>query len=497
MDLAYLFSFWAKYACVDSAVWHTALQLNLFDHILSEAEGYTSLATLAEQAGASLRGTRIIVEPLVSQKVLKVNAQKELAIRHEYVASLRDEEFVEQLKNARSWWGPAQLLTTAVRNGNPVTEEGQVWDILQHYQTLFATTSTLSHPSKTASWVFDSVARNFLRTQALVCSSELNLFTHLANGPVLLPQIATDCETSVNGMKVLLDTLTNLGILHNEADRYHYQANASNLLHPKSIASYKQSLGITNMYWQTLGELEAAVKYGQRSLDLHKPELSGQFYLALARYNTSVFSAYFQIIRDVPITLNQDGALANAKVLDVGAGSGVWGAAFAHRDPTIHVTFMDQPQVLAQTRHNVERLKLENETAIWGDDLLLADYGEERFDVIILGQICHTQHPDELPGLFQKLACALRPHGCLVIADQVLNERRDSPIDYLYFGVKEFLSTQGDILSLPEYTALLEGAGFNTTQCYRLQGIDVIIGRMDSRGLPQTLGLLKEQPAKV
>lgn len=497
MDLAYLFSFWAKYACVDSAVWHTALQLNLFDHIPTEGEGYTTLTTLAEKAGASLRGTRILVEPLVSQKVLEMNAQKEVAIRHEYATPLRHQEFIEQLKSARGWWGPAQQLETAVCSGNAVTYEGQMWDVLQHYQTIFTTTPTLAHPAKTAVWIFDCVARNFLRTQALVCASALDLFTQLADGSVLFPQVATTCETSVNGMKVLLDTLTSMGILQNEADRYHLQANASNLLHPKSIASYKQSLGITNMYWQTLGELEAAVRYGQRSLDLHKPELSGQFYLALARYNTSVFSAYFQIIRDVPITLNQNGVLANAKVLDVGAGSGVWGAAFAHVDPTMHITFMDQPQVLAQTRRNVERLKLKNETEIWGDDLLLADYGEERFDVIILGQICHTQHPDDLPGLFQKLARALRPQGCLVVADQVLNARRDDPIDYLYFGVKEFLSTQGDILSLPEYTELLEAAGFNTSQCYRLQGIDVIVSRMDSWALPQTLISLKEQPAQV
>ena len=493
-DLAYSISFWAKYACVDSAVWHAALQLRLFDQLPTLGEGWMRLSTLANLINASMRGTRVIVELLVSSKVLIVDEAGSLALDADMASPLRAPDFVARLNEARLWWYPAQQLPTAVRTGQPITYDGQTWDLLAHYTTHFLTPSPYTD---VADAIFDRVSRHFLRTQALICAHELGLLTRFSDQPIALTELADLSQASVEGLHCLLAILVQMGILENESTYYRYRPEASRLLNKKSLSPYGQGLRITNMFWQALYQLEAAVRYDQRSFDLHDPEQSSQFYLALARYNTGVFASYFQLIRGVPTTLNQDGELVQAHVLDVGAGSGVWGAAFAHAEPTVQVTFMDQPKVLAQTKRNVERLQLKNETMLWAADLLQADYGEERFDVIILGQICHTQRPQDLPELLQKLACALRPQGYLVIAEHVLNAKRDAPIDYLYFAVREFVSTQGDILSLPEYEQLLEDAGFETTQCYRLSGLDVIVGRTNGYTLPTSLASQMKQPVKA
>ena len=82
---------------------------------------------------------------------------------------------------------------------------------------------------------------------------------------------------------------------------------------------------------------------------------------------------------------------------------------------------------------------------------------------------------------------ALRPGGWLVLADSILNDQRDGPLEYLYFAVREFISTQGDILSLSEYTRLLAEAGLTSSRCYRLNGIDVILACREAVALPDAL----------
>lgn len=487
MDITYSLSFWAKYACVDSAVLHAALRLGLFDHLPVEGEEGYSLSQLAEQINSSVQGTRVIGELLISSRVLAKDEKGKLSIRQKLSSLLRDPVFIGQCQEASLWWGPAQQLPTAVRTGEEVLFDGQTWDLLGRYRKLFLNKSTTNVHSGEAAKLFDRVACHFLRTQVLICTAELGLFSHFNEAPLSLVELAEVNSAEPVGMRVLLDTLVQLGLLESHNDVYRYRPIVQKVLSQRSLASYSEGLHITNMFWQALQRLDATVRYNQRSLDLHDPEQSGRFYLALARYNTGIFPSYFQLIRSLPVTLNRDGALVNAAILDVGAGSGIWGAVFAHVEPTVRVTYLDQVQVLPQTRRNIERLSLGDQASFWVGDLLQVSYGEACYDVIILGQICHTQYPHILPGLFKKLVRALRPGGYLIVADYVLNEQRDGPIDYLYFAVREFVSTQGGILSLPEYVDLLHNAGLKSTRCYRLLGIDVIVAREEGTTLPELL----------
>ena len=58
-----------------------------------------------------------------------------------------------------------------------------------------------------------------------------------------------------------------------------------------------------------------------------------------------------------------------ASVLDIGCGSGVWGLAFAERDPAVRVTGCDLPGVLESFQARAREVGLSDRTALLPGDI--------------------------------------------------------------------------------------------------------------------------------
>ena len=107
------------------------------------------------------------------------------------------------------------------------------------------------------------------------------------------------------------------------------------------------------------------------------------------------------------------------------------------------------------------------------------DYGESQYDVILLPQVIPALPPEELPRLFEKLARALRPKGLLVVSGYLLTDRRDGPLDALYFSLRRYVSNEGDVLSMPDFRRLLEPVGLTSSRGFEMPIQQVVIA---SRG---------------
>jgi SAM-dependent methyltransferase len=181
-------------------------------------------------------------------------------------------------------------------------------------------------------------------------------------------------------------------------------------------------------------------------------------------------------------------------VLDIGTGSGVWGSAFAVTFPQAQVTYFDQESVLPQVRGNLERLKLLERARLQPGNLFTQDFGEGLYDVIILPQVLNVLLPRDLPGLIQRAARALKPTGTLVIAEYVLSDGRDGPLDHLYFHFRRFITNEGDLLSFPEYQAILREAGLPQARCFPLLTQEIILAGRSEDALPRALAAPPANP---
>ena len=149
-------------------------------------------------------------------------------------------------------------------------------------------------------------------------------------------------------------------------------------------------------------------------------------------------------------------------MLDLAAGSGVWGIALAQASPHVRVTAVDWPGVIPVTRRVAEKHGVLDRFRFVEGDVLEADLGRDAHHVAALGHILHSEGPDRSRRLLGRVFDALAPGGTVVIAEFVANDDRTGPPNALIFAVNMLVNTeQGDTFTFGEMTAWLREAGFD------------------------------------
>jgi ubiquinone/menaquinone biosynthesis C-methylase UbiE len=169
------------------------------------------------------------------------------------------------------------------------------------------------------------------------------------------------------------------------------------------------------------------------------------------------------------------------RVLDLAAGSGVWGIALAQASPLVQVTAVDWERVLATTKRTVARFKLEDRFRFVPGDLLEADFGSN-YAVAILGHILHSEGVERSKALLRRVNDALRPGGTIAIAEFLVNAERTGPPQGLIFGVNMLVHTeQGGTYSFEEISAWLRESGFKNMRLLDAPGPSPLILAEKSR----------------
>ena len=149
-----------------------------------------------------------------------------------------------------------------------------------------------------------------------------------------------------------------------------------------------------------------------------------------------------------------------ASVLDLAAGSGVWGIAIAQSSPHVRVTAVDWPGVLPITRETVARFGLSDRFTFSPGDLLEADFGSGHI-AATLGHILHSEGETRSKALLKKVFQALAPGATISIAEFLVNADRTGPVSSLIFAVNMLVNTEtGNTYSFEEISQWLHDAGF-------------------------------------
>ncbi|MCY1016177.1 class I SAM-dependent methyltransferase [Pyxidicoccus sp. MSG2] len=484
--LAQSLHFWARNASNESALLRASLRLGLFDALPEEGAGEPlPVSGLARRLAASERGVRALVELLACLGLARQDDAHGYALASGTAALLRDTALRARLDAELPWWGPDGLLDEAVKHGGPVDFEGRRWDVPGHYRALFLEPPPAASPEAEA--FFDCFARGAPRMQVLVTAARLGVLELLARRPHTLPELGAATYLSTDGLRLLVELLARLGIARADGAAWGLTDEARKVLEGKALAYLVRSLSVSARYWEALGRLDETVRHERYILDLKDAEVSRRFYADNSQQLTAVFASHFQLSVRAATTVSRTHPLEGAAVLDIGTGSGVWGAAFARATPTTHVTYFDQAVVLEQVRRNVAQLKVEDRARFWPGDLFTQDFGTAAFDVIILPQVLNVLRPEDVPGLFARVARALKPGGVLLVAEYVLNERRDGPLEHLYFGLRRFMTNEGDLLSFSEYARLLSGVGLTSSVCLPLPTQELVLAARPGVALPSEL----------
>lgn len=116
--------------------------------------------------------------------------------------------------------------------------------------------------------------------------------------------------------------------------------------------------------------------------------------------------------------------LARGRILDVGAGSGVWSLALAARTKSATVTAIDGEQVLAVLEAQAQARGLSDRVELRPGDMHHLDVEEGAFECVVLANVVHLEPPERAAPLVARCARALAPGGRLVVVD-CLDARTD------------------------------------------------------------------------
>ena len=300
------------------------------------------------------------------------------------------------------------------------------------------------------------MANAFYSSQVLFASSDLGVYAFLAESPgSTVDQIASGCELSPRGCRLLLDACVALGLLTKQSGRYRNSEVAERHLVPGSPEDLSAAIRYNRDVYRAWGNLSEFARSGKpvESPETHlgeNPERTREFVLAMHGRALSIGRA---VVPQLDLGRRR-------RLLDLGGGGGTYSVLIAQQHPGISCTVIDLPGVLTVAE------KLIAEQGV-GDRVraLPGDYHTiqlpEGHDAAILFGILHQESADTIVGLLERTYEALEPGGVVYVMDIMTDATHAAPEFSALFAVNMALTTHhGWVFSDEELQAWLAAAGF-------------------------------------
>jgi len=294
----------------------------------------------------------------------------------------------------------------------------------------------------------------------LILEAALNfrLFDLLDEAPRTVEELSAQSGASARGLTAILNALVGLEFLVRRGSRYALTPeSASFLVSTKPAFHGGLFQHMTRQILPTWMQLTEAVRTGQPAMTGTREEEGAEFF---AEFVECLFPVSYRAAQVLGEHLGIPKATERVSVLDIGAGSGVWGIALAHQSPHVTVRAVDWPGVLRVTRMMAKRRGVGERLKTAPGDLLQADFGAGH-QVATIGHIHHSEGRERSRQLLRKTFRALAPGGTVAISEFVPNDDRTGPPLPLFFAVNMLVHTEaGDTFTFAEIAKWLKEAGF-------------------------------------
>lgn len=324
----------------------------------------------------------------------------------------------------------------------------------------------------------DELGFHFAPQILLFTALKLGIFPAIEKGAKGLSSIALATECFPRGVGMVLNCLTAMGLLEKKNDTYELNDFSRRYFLPSSEDYIGQLFMHTDQMlklWLTLPE---AVKTGRPTLSRLTAEEREKLNLSIVDSLFQVHKAYAWRLADI---LKHNASLMAdpcgiMKILDVAAGSAVWSLPLALKYEGAEVTAIDFASVLEVAKRYARRFGVENQYKFIGADIRQIDFGNDEYDLALLGHICHSEGAERSRRLIGKCFRALKEKGRLFIMDYVPDEERESDLTPLLLAINALLGTEeGETFTFSQYKNWLLNAGFREAQSLRVNGHSPVI----------------------
>ena len=306
----------------------------------------------------------------------------------------------------------------------------------------------------------------YQRTEALKAAVELGVFTTIGEGNTTANEIAQACGTAERGARILCDYLVIIGLLTKESGHYGLTPDSAAFLDrraPSYLGSILEFI-LSPMLRDNVKLLAAAVRKGGTASEESMLGPEHPVWVNFARAMAPMMAMPAQLMAQ----LADSDANRKLRILDIAAGHGLFGIAFAKRNQQAEVTAVDWPNVLEVARQNAQSAGLGARYHTNPGSAFDVDYGAG-YDLVLMTNFLHHFDVPTCENLLRKVRGALAEGGRVVTLEFVPNEDRVSPPQAAGFSLMMLTQTpSGDAYTFAELDRMFQNAGFARSEFHEL-----------------------------
>jgi len=310
----------------------------------------------------------------------------------------------------------------------------------------------------------------------LIISAAVNnrVFDALDGGAKTVEQLQKETGASARGLRAIMDALVGMELLKKDRQwKYSLTPESQAFLiseRPGTLAGFFGSvLPILASRWLRLTDI---VREGRPPVAVNQETEGTEFFSQLVETIVPMSYPGAQKLAD---HLKVANAKEQVRVIDLAAGSGIWGIAVAQKSPQVRVTAVDWAGMIPTTKRITKKFGVRDRFDFIEGDLSEANFGTG-YDVATLGHILHSEGEERSRQLLKKTLRALKSGGTIAIAEWLVNDNRTKPLPSLMFSVQMLVNTEkGDTFSFNEIKKWLEDAGFKKVRKLEAPGPSPLI----------------------
>ncbi len=315
--------------------------------------------------------------------------------------------------------------------------------------------------------LFFSTVNAYQRTAVIKAAIELEVFTAIAEGNTTTATIAARCQASERGIRILCDNLVINGFLTKQAGQYGLTPDSALFLdrHSQAYLGGAIEFLLDPMLTAGMSDITGAVRKGGTTASEEgtvSPE--NPVWVKFARaMMPMMMPAAMGMAQLVKVDPNQ-----KIRVLDVAAGHGIFGIAFAQAYPNVEVTALDWAPVLAVAKENAEKFGVADRHHLLPGSAFDVDFGKD-YDLILLTNFLHHFNVATNEKLLKKVYDALAEGGRALTLEFVPDDDRVTPTMMASFALMMLGSTAaGDAYTFAEYEQMFAKAGFSKNEMHEM-----------------------------
>jgi ubiquinone/menaquinone biosynthesis C-methylase UbiE len=301
-----------------------------------------------------------------------------------------------------------------------------------------------------------------------------HVFDVLDSGPKDIWEVQKATGASARGLTAIMDALVGLNFLSkDEQNRFALTPESSTFLVTTKPTFFGGMIKHCSEQliprWLNLNEVVAT---GKPVTPVNEEKSGGEFF---HEFVLDIFPMSYGAAQALAAHMNYGSSGDPVRILDLAAGSGVWGIAQAQSSPRVRVTAVDWPEVIDVTKKTAAKFGLSDRFSFIEGDLLDVSFGSGH-NVATLGHILHSEGETRSRKLLAKTFAALASGGTIAVQEFLVNKERTGPVNGLFFAVNMIVNTQeGNTWSFEEIGAWLEEAGFTNPRLLDAPGPSPLI----------------------